>query len=118
MRWWLLIGCKVAHLGDSPRIWDQDQAGLKAAVLHSLHELLHADFLAGKGHLDATTMPSSSRPHSDFLISFLKVLSTRAYEEPCWHYKSRKTFLATDSCLTFLQQVESCRRLPVPLQHQ
>ena len=29
-----------------------------------------------------------------------KVLSTRAYEEPCWHYKRRKTFLATDSSLT------------------
>ena len=30
-----------------------------------------------------------------------KVLSMRAYEEPCWPYKSRKTVLATGSCPTF-----------------
>ena len=33
-----------------------------------------------------------------------KKMSTRAYEELCWHYKSRKTFLATGSCLTSSQK--------------
>ena len=41
-----------------------------------------------------------------------KVLSTRAYEEPCWHYKSQKTFLATGSCRTFFPMLQCLQYMP------
>ena len=47
-----------------------------------------------------------------------RVLSTRAYEEPCWHYKNRKTFLAIGACPTCFAIIAFAGRagnVPTPL---